>query len=103
MRFSVRQVHSVNLNLVDDKKAALPVGSYVTDTVSGQTAIVGYDGQVFMEQVTPHIKLRVQRSDSGICVLNLDLPDNKPGIAILGEKVCTATGTRADTASSKDQ
>ncbi|MFP1919762.1 fimbria/pilus outer membrane usher protein [Lonsdalea quercina] len=103
VKFNVRQVHSFNLNLVDDKKAPLPVGSYVTDVISGQTALVGYDGQVFMEQVTPHIQLRVQRSDSGTCVLNIDLPDNKPGIAILGEKVCTATEMRPDTAPSKDE
>jgi outer membrane usher protein len=56
--------------LVDEAGRPLPVGTAVTVVASGEVQTVGYDGQVFLPDMTPVTRLRAQ-VDGGTCVVDI--------------------------------
>jgi outer membrane usher protein len=56
--------------LVDEAGRPLPVGTAVTVVATGEVQTVGYDGQVFLPDMTPVTRLRAQL-DGGTCVVDI--------------------------------
>ncbi|MCD9098804.1 fimbria/pilus outer membrane usher protein [Luteimonas sp. A1P009] len=73
--FQLRRVRAALLVLHDSHDAPLPMGATVTGhaDVDGVSAIVGYDGEAYVEGLTEDNRLRV-RTDAGDCVVDFRMP-----------------------------
>ena len=69
VRFPVKTSHGALVRLVDDAGLPLPVGSTATLDATKATVPVGYDGDAYVEDLSPtNNSLTVQRPDGRRCV-----------------------------------
>ena len=87
MSFPVTEVHAAMLTLLDKQQNPLPVGTPVTEIHSGQTAIVGYDGQVWFSQLTSENEIEVQLP-GGNCHHSLTIKDTDSEIPTFATFTC---------------
>ncbi|MGO4262944.1 fimbria/pilus outer membrane usher protein [Lysobacter sp. TAB13] len=91
VRFSIQKIRAAVLILHDTAGQALPVGTRVHGP--GNTdAVVGYDGEVYLESLQDHNDLRVD-TPAGACRVRFDYPADAQGIARIGPLPCTAQGS----------
>ena len=84
--FPIDRYRGASVILVDGQGKPLPVGSHVTLQDGGSTAIVGYDGLVFFEELAPLNHLSVQ---SGVKHCSVDVPfDAAAAMTTIGPFVC---------------
>jgi outer membrane usher protein len=86
VRFPIHFSHSALLKLVDHAGLPLPLGSTVTLRATGSIVPVGYDGQAYLEDLSPHNKLMVELADGKHCTAVFDykpLPGDIPTIGPL--------------------
>ncbi|WP_430540238.1 fimbria/pilus outer membrane usher protein [Pseudomonas entomophila] len=88
LEFPLKQVLAASLVLVDGNQQELKLGSRVTDEQSGAQAVVGWDGLVYLENLSPHNRLRVERADGGQCQVEFELPQGQGPIPLIGPLVC---------------
>lgn len=86
VRFAIDTIRAAVLALRDDAGAPLPLGSAVR-AGNGEQAVVGYDGETYLEQLQAHNQLRVL-TPAGACVVRFDYPADARGIARLGPLPC---------------
>ncbi|RCX31308.1 outer membrane usher protein [Thioalbus denitrificans] len=87
--FGLRRVRAALLILHDGHGAPIPLGSRVLlDGAGGEPALVGYDGQAYLEGLAPHNTLTVIRSDGGRCTVALPYPEETQGIPVIGPLEC---------------
>lgn len=87
--FSLVESRSVIVELRDSQGQPLPLGSRVqVDAADATPAMVGYDGQVFLEQVPRRTRLSVRRPDGGQCEALLLAPERPEGIPLIGPLEC---------------
>ncbi|WP_170207659.1 fimbria/pilus outer membrane usher protein [Luteibacter pinisoli] len=91
VRFPVTRVRAALAILVDDAGTPLALGSTV-DVGSGEPAVVGYDGQAYLD----HLKgstttLNVTRPDGTRCIATLAYPAQAHDLPELGPLPCKAT------------
>lgn len=89
--FRLREVRAALLVLHDATGTPLPVGATVLGSrdVDGVTAVVGFDGEAYVEGLSSRNRLRV-RSDCGECSVGFDLPRHVDSIPRIGPLLCTA-------------
>ncbi|MBU8974752.1 fimbria/pilus outer membrane usher protein [Lysobacter sp. MMG2] len=75
--------------LVDERGQPLPVGTTVTVTDSGLTATMGYDGQVFIEQLGPRQTVSAEANDA-TCTAEV-LFDAADVLTTIGPFVCKSS------------
>lgn len=92
VRFSIETIRAAVLILHDDAGAPLPPGSAVS-AGNGEQAVVGYDGETYLQQLQPRNELRV-RAGAGPCVVRFDYPADASGIARLGPLTCVREAAR---------
>ncbi|MCX5465332.1 fimbria/pilus outer membrane usher protein [Alcaligenes parafaecalis] len=86
--FKLKKLRAVLLRLHDSNDAALPRGSQVRDELSGATAWVGWDGEVYLENVLDQLNLQAVRGDDGQeCRASIPLPPTD-GVIRLGVVAC---------------
>ncbi|HEY0973297.1 MAG TPA: fimbria/pilus outer membrane usher protein [Solimonas sp.] len=86
--FGLREVRSALLILHDAQGQPLPLGSRVhRETHDPDGAQVGYDGQVYLEDLRPHNRLVVDAAQ-GTCTLGFDYPYEAGGIPVIGPLRC---------------
>lgn len=66
LEFPLRRVLAASVELVDAEQQVLKLGSRVTHAESGSQAVVGWDGLVYLENLTPHNRLLVELQGAGI-------------------------------------
>ena len=100
VRFGLTPLRAAQLSLVDHAGQPLPLGSTVrisraaadaSDAAAPTTqAVIGYDGLVYLEQLTQQQRLHVQRPDGRSCAVELTLPEaaSAGAIARLGPLTC---------------
>lgn len=88
LEFPLKQVLAASIVLVDAKQQVLKLGSRVTDAHSGAQAVVGWDGLVYLENLSAHNRLQVDVADGGPCQVEFDLPEGQGPIPLIGPLVC---------------
>lgn len=86
--FPVNKVRSAALLLIDSKGEPLPPGGAVTELNSGQTAMVGYGGEVWLNHITAKNSLVVDLGGGQQCRVNFTLSEADGGYATLGKRHC---------------
>lgn len=89
--FELHSVRAAVLVLNDDSGQPLPLGSHVYLSDTPVPVMVGYDGQVYLEGLASHNRLRVDISGDGDCTLDFGFDDHSGGIPTLGPYTCHST------------
>ena len=69
VKFPIQFSHAALLRLVDARGAALPLGSTATLRATGAVVPVGYDGEAYVENLSPRNELIVLRPDGRYCAV----------------------------------
>ena len=86
VRFAVKITHGALLRLVDEAGAPIPLGSTATLRATGVTVPVGYDGDAYVEDLSHHNEVNVERMDGRRCTVAFDyrpIPGDIPSIGPL--------------------
>ena len=86
LRFAVTISHGALLRLVDAGGAPVPVGSTATLQATGATVPVGYDGEVYVQDLSAKNQLTIERVEGGRCTVSFEyqrVPGNIPTIGPL--------------------
>lgn len=86
VRFAIDKIRAAVVALRDASGAPLPLGSAVT-AGNGERAVVGYDGETYLERLEARNELRVRTPD-GECAARFDYPAQAQGIARIGPLLC---------------
>lgn len=88
VRFGITTVRSALLILRDASGQPLPLGSSVNvEGMADSGAVVGYDGETYVESLGEHNRLRVQTPD-GACSVTFDYPAASDAIPRIGPLTC---------------
>ncbi|WP_236410046.1 fimbria/pilus outer membrane usher protein [Pseudomonas sp. S31] len=88
LEFPLRRVLAASIELVDGNRQPLKLGSRVTHEESGSRAVVGWDGLVYLENLSPHNRLLVEVEGGGRCSVEFDLPHEEGSIPLIGPLPC---------------
>lgn len=88
LEFPLRRVMAASVELVDGNQQVLKLGSRVTHAESGTQAVVGWDGLVYLENLSSHNHLQVVLDGGGNCEVEFDLPEAQGSIPLIGPLVC---------------
>lgn len=89
--FGLRRVRAALLTLHDAEGRPLPLGTRVRRG-DGVPALVGYDGQVYLEDLEPLNPLTAELADGSECRAQFDYPEDVAGIAAPPPLRCAAGG-----------
>lgn len=88
VRFGITPVRAASIILVDAEQKPLPLGSEVRlEGKSGEPALVGFDGIVYIDTLDIHNVLSVE-INGGKCHAAFDYQKSSEGIALVGPLVC---------------
>lgn len=88
LEFPLHRVLAASIELVDGQGEPLKLGSKVLHEESGGQAVVGWDGLVYLENLSPHNRLQVDVVDAGRCSVEFDLPHEEGSIPLIGPLPC---------------
>jgi len=88
LEFPLRRVLAASIELVDANQQVIKLGSRVTHEESGSQAVVGWDGLVYLENLSPHNRLQVALEGGGQCQVEFDLPEGAGSVPLIGPLVC---------------
>jgi outer membrane usher protein len=92
VHFALHPVRAALLVVHDAQGRPLPMGSRATaleDGASAAQAIVGYDGELYLDELRTHNRLRVRAPEGGAtCELRFELPPMSDGIQRIGPLTC---------------
>ncbi len=86
VKFPVKFSRGALVRLVDEGGTPIPLGSVATLQVTAAVFPVGYDGEVYVEDLSPHNELNVERPDGRHCTTAFEykpLPGDIPSIGPL--------------------
>jgi outer membrane usher protein len=86
VKFPIHFSHSALLKLVDATGTPIPLGSTVTLRATGSVAPVGYDGEAYLEDLSPHNRVSIELASGKHCTAVFDykpLPGDIPTIGPL--------------------
>jgi len=72
IKFPMRFSYGALLKLVDESGASIPLGSTATLMATGAAYPVGYDGEAYVENLSPHNELRVKLPNERVCTVSFD-------------------------------
>jgi len=88
LEFPLRRVLAASVTLVDSQHQELPLGSLVVHEQSGQQAVVGWDGLVYLENLSAHNTLQVTVGPGRTCQATFDVDEQQQGVPLVGPLVC---------------
>jgi outer membrane usher protein len=86
LKFPIKFSHAALLQLVDEAGVPVPMGSTVTLRATGAVAPVGFDGDAYVEDLSPHNEITVERPNGHRCAVVFDykpMPGEIPSIGPL--------------------
>jgi outer membrane usher protein len=86
VRFPIKFSHAALLKLVDEAGVPVPLGSTATLRATSAVFPIGYDGDAYVEDLSPHNEVTVERKDGQRCKVFFDyksLPGDIPSIGPL--------------------
>jgi outer membrane usher protein len=94
VRFAISPVHAAVIVLHDASGQPLALASRAQDAEgAGAEAIVGYDGEVYLDTLQMHNHLRVQSPEGRVCHVRFDYPPATDTIPRIGPLTCTTETT----------
>jgi outer membrane usher protein len=94
VRFPIRPIQAATVILQDEQGRPLPLGSAVqVDGMSDTGAMVGFDGEVYLDNLADHNRLNVQTS-AGTCHARFDYRRDRSGIPQIGPLTCRKDPSR---------
>jgi len=88
LNFPLDKVLAASVELVDASQQVLPLGSQVTHQQSGTLAVVGWDGLVYLENLSEQNTLLVQLAGGGTCQAQFSLDAGQDDVPLIGPLVC---------------
>jgi outer membrane usher protein len=88
VRFPIHFSHSALLKLVDESGHPLPLGSTVTLRTTGSIVPVGYDGEAYVEDLSPHNKVSIELANGQHCTASFDYKPVPRDIPTIGPLRC---------------
>ena len=88
VKFPIKFSRSALLHLVDDAGAPMPLGSTATLRATGTVVPVGYDGEAYVEDLSAHNEIAVERLDGRHCTITFDYHPVPGGIPSIGPLKC---------------
>ena len=88
VKFPIHINHSALLRLVDQAGKFVPQGSMATLHATGVVVPVGYDGQAYVEELSPHNELSVEYPDGKRCAVVFDYLPLRGDIPSIGPLPC---------------
>ncbi len=88
LKFPIKFSHGALLRLVDKSGAAVPLGSTATLRATGIVVPVGYDGDAYVEDLSPHNQLAIEFPDGRRCVVAFDYAPVTGEIPSIGPLRC---------------
>jgi outer membrane usher protein len=87
VRFGVSQINAASIVLVDAANKPLPLGTEVVANGAAESALIGFDGVVYLERLKAQNTLDV-RTSTGNCRVHFDYTKQGDGIPQLGPLTC---------------
>ncbi len=88
MTFPLKRLAAASLALVDAQGKPLAVGSQVRHVQSDASAVVGWDGLVYLENVLKHNTVQVTFANGSHCQAQFTLPEETAEVPMIGPLVC---------------
>jgi outer membrane usher protein len=88
LKFSIKFSHGALLRLVDEAGVAIPLGSTATLRATSVVVPVGYDGDAYVEDLSPHNQLAVEFPDGHRCTVTFDYKPVTGEIPSIGPLRC---------------
>ena len=88
VRFPIKFSHGALLKLVDEAGAAVPLGSTATLRANGVVVPVGYDGDAYVEDLSPHNNLAIEFPNGKRCAVTFDYKPVAGEIPLIGPLRC---------------
>jgi outer membrane usher protein len=88
IKLPIHLSHSALLRLVDQDGALVPQGSVATQRATGVAVPVGYDGEAYVEDLSPHNELSVEYPDGKRCSVVFDYLPKSGDIPTIGPLQC---------------
>ncbi len=88
VKFPMKLSHGALLDLVDESGAPVPLGSSATLKATGVAAAVGYDGEAYVEDLSSHNELTIERPDGHHCTVKFDYSPTPGDIPTIGPLRC---------------
>jgi outer membrane usher protein len=89
VKFPIKFSRGALLRLIDESGRPLPLGSAARLKATGVTVPVGYDGQAYVEDLSSHNELTVERPDGRRCTALFDYQPTPGDIPSIGPLRCT--------------
>jgi outer membrane usher protein len=91
VRFPIKMSHGALLQLVDEAGVPVPLGSAATLRATKVAVPVGYDGDAYVEDLSPHNELTVERADGRRCAVAFDYHPVPGDIPTIGPLKCVVS------------
>ncbi|MBC3196656.1 fimbria/pilus outer membrane usher protein [Pseudomonas poae] len=88
LEFPLRRVLAASITLVDRQHQELPLGSLVVHEQSNTQAVVGWDGLVYLENLSAHNTLQVTLGEGQSCQAAFDIDEQQQDVPLIGPLVC---------------
>jgi len=88
LEFPLRRVLAASITLVDGQHQELPLGSLVVHEQSNTQAVVGWDGLVYLENLSAHNTLHVTLGEGRSCQASFDINEQQQDVPLIGPLVC---------------
>ncbi|WP_338493238.1 fimbria/pilus outer membrane usher protein [Pseudomonas trivialis] len=88
LEFPLRRVLAASITLVDRQHQELPLGSLVVHEQSNTQAVVGWDGLVYLENLSAHNTLQVTLGEGQSCQATFDMDEQQQDVPLIGPLVC---------------
>lgn len=88
LEFPLTRIIAASVVLVDAQQRELALGSNVTHEQSGARAVVGWDGLVYLENLSAHNTLQVELADGKACRVQFDMDLQQQQVPLIGPLVC---------------
>ncbi len=88
VRFPIKFSHGALLKLADASGVAVPLGSTATLRATGTVVPVGYDGDAYVEDLSPHNELLIEFPDGRRCTAAFDYKSIAGDIPLIGPLRC---------------
>ena len=88
LEFPLRRVLAASITLVDRQHQELPLGSLVVHEQSNTQAVVGWDGLVYLENLSAHNTLQVTLGEGRTCQATFDIDEQQQDVPLIGPLVC---------------
>ena len=94
--FAITPVRSASVIIIDSSHQPLPLGSQVrllTNKDIPEEAIIGFDGEVYLDTLDEHNVLEVINPSGDICTVSFDYHKQGDEIPLIGPLVCSKVQT----------